>query len=327
MRATFQRPAPSAASEIMPVSGRDKRVEKQGFHCRPVSQGGAAQLRRITQGPGQFARPGIVDGAGQADHQRRPQCLPGWRLSYEHGKDRSPACPRDRARRIITEVTADGIGVQRAQLNSRCRPEGHLETTFRLTASRYCWVRQVTTSCSPGRSASLIRLIAGPRTCSGISSSPSRIGRISPEASSAAAWVDSGPVGRRRVGEGRVVDEELGGQPTPEILVGWVPGRHRGQDRDGAAAFPAGKQVQHEPDHQHRLARAWLTEHDQPSGRHPGQHVRQLAALPGQVIRSAAQVPRGGGSGHPAPLVASFTSESQASVRDASAADQETGSG
>ena len=71
---------------------------------------------------------------------------------------------------------------------------------------------------------------------------------------------------------------------SPQILDCRVPGRHRGQERDGAALGPAGKQVQHQPDHQHRLARAWLTEHDQPAGRHPGQHFYQFAALPGQVI-------------------------------------------
>ena len=40
-----------------------------------------------------------------------------------------------------------------------------------------------------------------------------------------------------------------------------------------------------------------------------------------------AQVPGGGGEGQPAPLVANFTSTSQPSVKDVSAAAQETGSG
>ena len=63
--------------------------------------------------------------------------------------------------------------------------------SFGLTTSRYCSVRQVTTNRSPGRRASLIRLIVIPRTSSGISSSPSRTGRINPDASKAAAWSDS----------------------------------------------------------------------------------------------------------------------------------------
>jgi len=46
-----------------------------------------------------------------------------------------------------------------------------------------------------------------------------------------------------------------------------------GQPRwNGTAVGAAREQVQHEPAHQDRLARAWLTEHDQPTGRHPGQH-------------------------------------------------------
>ena len=115
-------------------------------------------------------RPGIVDSTGQAHHQRRAQRLRGWRLSAKDSKDRSPTGPRGRACRVITQVIADDIGAQQAHLDGRCRPEGHLGAIQWPDGVRYCWVRQVTTSRSPGRSVSLMRLIAGPRTCSGISS-------------------------------------------------------------------------------------------------------------------------------------------------------------
>ena len=69
--------------------------------------------------------------ATTADHQRCSQRLCGRRLSTEDREDRGPAGFRNWASRVITEVTADGIGVQRAQLNSRCRPEGHFETILR----------------------------------------------------------------------------------------------------------------------------------------------------------------------------------------------------
>ena len=51
----------------------------------------------------------------------------------------------------------------------------------------------------------------------------------------------------------------------------------------GPPPGPAAKQIQHQPDHQHRLASPQLTEHHQTPGRHPGQHLHQLTALSSQA--------------------------------------------
>ena len=229
----------------MPVGGRDERVEQQGFHRRPVSQGRVAQLRRITQGPGQLTRPGVVDGTGQADHQRRAQCLPGRRLSTEHGEDRIPAGPRDRACRVITEVTADGLGVQRAQLDSRCRPEGHLDTTL--------WPDGVPVLLG---AAGHYQLLAGPQRVVDpadrrapdlfrdlIEPVQDRQDQPGSEQRRSLGWLC--PCRAAGAGQGRVVDQELGAQPVPQILLRQGsrtpprPGTGRGRRWPGGQAGPA----------------------------------------------------------------------------------------
>ena len=66
-----------AAAGGGPVGGGDERVEQVRFETaarsgRPQSSG------RVAQGPGAPRRgQGVVDGAGQGDHQRRAQRLPG----------------------------------------------------------------------------------------------------------------------------------------------------------------------------------------------------------------------------------------------------------
>jgi hypothetical protein len=72
----------------------------------------------------------VPSGMTQTDHQRCPQCLPGRCLSTEPGEDRLPAGPRNRPSRVITEVIADIIGLERAQSDSRRRPEGYLGAAF-----------------------------------------------------------------------------------------------------------------------------------------------------------------------------------------------------
>ena len=85
-----------------------------------------AQLGRVTQIPGQLTRAGVIDGPGQADHQRRVSVPARLAPQCRAREDRVPAGLGDRACRVITEVTADDIGVQRAQLDSRRRPKGRL---------------------------------------------------------------------------------------------------------------------------------------------------------------------------------------------------------
>ena len=115
----------------MPIGSRNEGVEQVSFDCRPIGERRAAQLPRVTQFPGQFAGAGVVDGTGQADHQRRSQRLSGWFLSTEGTQDRVPAGRRTWTTSVITQVTRDGVGVQRAQLDCRCCPQGHLDTARR----------------------------------------------------------------------------------------------------------------------------------------------------------------------------------------------------
>jgi hypothetical protein len=120
-----RRPAPSG---VIAVGGRDKRVVQQGFRLGLVAQGRVAQFRWIAQGPGRLTGPRVVDGAGQPRHERRAQGLPGRGIGAEYREDGIPAGLCDRARRVITEITADDGDVQRAQLDSRGGPDSHLDT-------------------------------------------------------------------------------------------------------------------------------------------------------------------------------------------------------
>ena len=249
----FQRPL------VTSVGGRDVRVEQERFHGFLSQSGGTAQPDQARSRPAHQA--GGYRWYGPGRPSAASQCLPGRRISTQYGQDRSPAGPRDRASRVITQVARTASAS--SGRNSMAAAARRVTSTppFGLMRSGTALLRQVTTTCSPGRSASLIWLIAGPRTSSGISSSPSKIGRISPDASSASAWVGS-VRSAGGVGEGRVVDQKPGDQPVPETLTRRVPGRHRGQDRNGPTLGPADKQVQHKPDHQNSLARARLTQHN-----------------------------------------------------------------
>ena len=198
-----------------------------------------------------------------------------------------------------------------------------------LTVSRYSLLRQVTTNRSPGRSAALISLIAAPRASSGISSSPSRIGKISPEASSAAARVGS--------------SQPSGGEAARAgwSTMSWVPSQSR-----RSLLAPIGIQEAIEarigtgPPGTRRASRSRISRIIStvlPAPGSPSTTSRPVgtraststssASVPASSFGWSAQVGSSGGGGHPAPLVANFTSESQEPVREASAGVHETGSG
>ena len=56
------------------------------------------------------------------------------------------------------------------------------------------------------------------------------------------------------------------------------------QHRNRLTTLTPCKQVQHEADHQHGLARSRLSQHHQPASGHPLQHIRQLVVESGQAI-------------------------------------------
>src|ERR1035441_2410425 len=322
-----------ATSGIMPVSGRNECVEQHRFHRRPVGQGRAAQLRRVRQGSGRLSKPGVVDGTGQADHQRRGQGLPGRCLSTEHGENRGPSGSRDRAGRVITEVTAYGVVIQRAQLDSRCRPEGHLDTTL--------WPNRVSVLLG---TAGDHNLFAGPD-------------RVVDPADRGATDLfgdliepihdrQDQPGSQQRGGPGRLLPaRRRGARPGPGGLAragwsitSWAPSQPR---RSWAAGFqdatearngtgaPSARRASRSSTR--RTISIVLPAPGSPSttSRPVGTRASTSTSLLPFPARPAGPLTQGrlGGGGHPAPLVASFTSESQESVRDASAAAQETGSG
>ena len=53
----------------------------------------------------------------------------------------------------------------------------------------------------------------------------------------------------------------------------------RRQNRNRVARAPILQQIQHQPDHQHCLARTWLTENHKAAGRHPVQHRNKVTAI------------------------------------------------
>jgi hypothetical protein len=160
--------------------------------CRPDLAWSAAYGERV---PG-TARPGpgaTIHGTDllvdiSAGHRRLTGS--GWRFQVQ-------LCPRwvqlwhGRMTDGIPGVCVDCCGQRRACGRPQSgRPQSDLSVppSGRVT-SLQCWMRQVTIICSPGRRVSLIRAIVLPRTPSGISSSPSRIGKMRPASRSAAAWV------------------------------------------------------------------------------------------------------------------------------------------
>ena len=100
--------------------------------------------------PDDLIRTRVVDGPGQADHQRCPAGLARLASRYRAPRGQAPRVLRGRPGGVIVEVCADRIGVQRAQADS-CSTGGspRLHSAGRR-ASLYSWARQVTTIRSPG---------------------------------------------------------------------------------------------------------------------------------------------------------------------------------
>jgi hypothetical protein len=198
---------------------------------------------------------------------------------------------------------------------------------FGLMASRYCSLRQVTTRRSPGLSASLIRSIAETRTCSGISSSPSRTGRISPDLSSASARVRSVmPSGGGLARPGWSIRSwahsqsrrvcSVGFQEAMEARIGTGSPSLRSLSRPCTSrtisiVLPA-------PGSPSTTSR--------PVGTRSSTSTRS-SPCPAKPSGPSAQVPGSRGVGHLTPVVARLISEPHSTVRSGSAAAQETGSG
>ena len=129
------------------------------------------------------------------------------------------------AGRVIAEIAADSLGIQGTQFNSR-RPEGYLGTSLRPDSVPILL-----------GTAGYYYLLTGPQCVAdpadrraphffGDLIEPVQDGQDQPrsEQGSSLAWL--GPANRRRTGQSWVVDQDLSGQPAPEILSSRVPRRY-----------------------------------------------------------------------------------------------------
>ena len=281
-------PAPSSGlRRVIPVGGRDERVEQQRFHRRPVSQGRAAQLRRDHA----MSRPAHQAGDCRWHGPGRPSAVwsvparPAPQYRAQPGQDPSgpsrPGQPRHhRGNRGRHRRPAGATGQPLPPGGSpRGRPvAGQRPGTAGCGRSP--------PACSPGRSASLIRLIAGPRTLPGSHRArPGPAGSARKRAAPRPGWALSLPAGGGLARAGWSIRSwaasqsrrswSAGFQDATEARNGTGPPRPGGQ----AGPAPAGPSASSCPRPAHRAPPAARSA--------PGPALRQLAALPGQVIRAS----------------------------------------
>ncbi len=117
---------PVRAVAVGPVGGGDQPVEQVFLDGGAGGQrDGVTQLARVGQAKGGFAGPGVVDGAGEAGHQRGGQ-RPGdrrGRCGGQRGADRRPP-GRATDTSGIGQVGSDIGEVQGVQADARGTPAG-----------------------------------------------------------------------------------------------------------------------------------------------------------------------------------------------------------